>query len=449
MELMAEKQMAYETAVIPRDARIASLERSLAEKIDSLHDIQHQKVSYVSQLTEAKKKTSELEIRLVSAQSSLQEKDSVIQMMQSSFLEPDDEKGSLTPPQNGLYPRGTPSDNHSVGYQTVADPPPIPSSPVKSILGKPSSSGPFQGAGSRSPRSLSKQTTIPPHSRNDNNTSPKHRSQSASPVKSLICNNARHLNQQQQWPGGLPNTPNGFSSREPSAPNRRNGYTTHSLCSGGNKLLSPSSSPPSPPSSNKNVSPNFRGTPHHKPRISHPNFRLLQVPETTADHLRQTQLSTPYRQTFGYNAQRKAHTGPSGMRRSNYQRPPSPRVVKSKTPPPDYHLVSSGRKSSNPNEISMKQRHKSVDDILSSGNGSHPQNIINGYKLIDNCSYELLHTAGMGDAAVPLPVTGMMRTGFGGSAHLRRISSSMDYLDSHHHSSSATSHDYPYILTPS
>ena len=425
LELIAEKQMAFETAVIPRDARIASLERSLAEKIDTLHDVQRQKAAYVTQLSDAKRQISELEIRLTSARSSLQEKDSVIQMMQSSFLEPDDEKVSLTPPQNGAFPKGNYRNHDQVPCQiteVVSQPPAVPAKKHRASTG----SSTLHETGSRSPRSLTRQPPVvsPVH-----NNLAKNRSQSASPVKALVNNNVR--------PRGTTLISNGFSSREPAAPNRRNGYTTHSLCSG-NRFATPSLS--STPSS----TPNIRGSPHHKPRITHSNLRLLQVPGSTVD--RSGQMA--HKQNHAY-AQRKSNTGPSNMRRSNYQRPPSPRLVKSKTPPPDYHLVSSGRRNSGPKGTPTKQRHRSVDDILSGTGKSHLQ-AGNGHGPLHDSSYDFFHSL-VGDT-VPLSSSrGGMRAGFTSSTQLGGISdSSMDYLDKHHqHSSSSPSHEYPCILAPS
>lgn len=422
LELVAEKQMAFEAAVIPKDARIASLERSLAEKIDMLHEVQHQKAAYVSQLTDAKRQISELEIRLTSARSSLQEKDSVIQMMQMSFLEPEDERSSLTPPQNCPFPRGSQRSPDKLPCQ-ITEVTPSPPSGVKS----PANINQQYDVASRSARNPAWQSPLaasPVHN------SANHRSQSASPVKALGSNGLRPR-------GSVPSNQltNGFSSREPPAPNKRNGYTTHSLCSGGR--YSTSTSAPHPHGSNNILSnsapnsPNVRST-SHKPHITHSNVRLLQVTGAVERPV------PTYRQNHTY-AQRKSNTGPGGMRRSNYQRPESPRLVKSKTPPPDYHLVSSGRRNSGPKVLPMKQRHKSVDDILASESEHSPHK---GSNAVQDSSYELFRSL-VGDTVSLTPSRGGgMGSGFVGSTQIGGSE------DNHQHSKSS-SNDYTCILTSS
>ena len=90
LELVAEKQMVLETAVVPRDTRLAHLERSLAEKTDTVHELRQQRSLYLSQISDANQRLAEMEASIASLQSTIAGKDSLIQMLQQSFLEPDD-----------------------------------------------------------------------------------------------------------------------------------------------------------------------------------------------------------------------------------------------------------------------------------------------------------------------------------------------------------------------
>lgn len=398
--------MTFELAVIPKKARISALERSLAEKIDTSHELRYQKAAYLGQLTEANRCITELEIKLTSAQSSLQEKDSVIHMMQKSFLEPEDDPfvHNNTPPAHLLPPppRGHPTLHHppqSHSSHQMPPPPPYPSSPPPTsnyhsphALPPPpphhyfptadnQNDGDSQtpsrdrtGSGSyvevvqiSSPQPSSNHwsTAPPPRSPGPNvplrtlplgspaMAQPAYRSQSLSPVKAL--GGSINGMKPKGVPGNhMPNYPqentsrrNGYSYQSP--PTSR--YFPNPIHQQGND----SSSAPNSPSV-KNVP--------RKPRISHPNMRLLQLPasEYTA--------AGGYRPNHTPNTtRRKCNTGPGGMRR-NYKPLPSPRAVKSKTPPPDYRLVTvSGGKGNNKSEspklAPSKQRHRSVEDILS------------------------------------------------------------------------------------
>ena len=82
--------MALETAVVPRDTRLAHLERALAEKTDIVHELRQQRSMYLSQISDANQRLAEMETRAASLQSTIEEKDSLIQMLQQSFLDPDD-----------------------------------------------------------------------------------------------------------------------------------------------------------------------------------------------------------------------------------------------------------------------------------------------------------------------------------------------------------------------
>lgn len=429
MELVAEKQMAFEAAVIPKNARIASLERSLAEKIDMLHEVQHQKAAYIGQLTDAKRQMSELEIRLTSAHSSLQEKDSVIQMMQTSFLEPEEDGSSLTPPQNCPFPKGSQRSSEKLPCQ-ITEVTPMSSSSQSSTKSTPTN--PQYNITPRTPQNPVRQPSLASPVRQSSN----HRSQSASPVKALGSNGLKPRGSVSGY-----QLTNGFSSGEPPAPNKRNGYTTHSLCSGGRYSSSSTTHHHSNIHSNSAPnSPNVRNT-THKPRITHSNLRVLQVPgavERPGPTLWQNHAHT----------QRKSNTGSGGTRKSSYQRPLSPSVVKSKTPPPDYHLVSAGRSNSAPKVPPKKQRHKSVDNIL----GAEPEKSLsylqNGSSAVQDSSYDLFCSL-VGDT-VPLNQSGGMsgvRSGFGGSMQVG-IPENSNY-DDHQHSKSSPPNEYTCIVANS
>lgn len=359
--------MTFEAAVIPKEARIAALERSLAEKIDALHDLRHQKAAYISQLTEANRQITDFEIRLSSAQSSLKEKDSVIQMMQKSFLEPEEESMShmqplshIPPPKPVYFKResnsldedtGQPGLSSSGSGRYVEGPPDLPpsgwstggfsSSPYSMINVSPKNSNPVRASPLASP--VVHRTNC--------------RSQSASPVKALnsSTNGVK--------PRGAPANQN-YLHETSSIPQRRGVYINYSPPT--SKYLGSSASHTHNSNSMPN-SPNVHNIPR-RPRISHPNMRFLQVPGP--DHV-------GFRQNYSHN-QRKSNTGPGGMRRSNYTPSPSPRAMKSKTPPPDYRLVSvsggRGSKSESPQLVPKKQCHKSVDNILTDTKGENSSN---------------------------------------------------------------------------
>ena len=340
LELVAEKQMAFDAAVIPKNVRIASLERSLAEKIDMLHDVQKQKSAYISELTDAKRQVSELDIRLTSAQSSLQEKDSVIQMMQKSFLEPDEDASPSSLTQN--YPLNLKTSDKSPSQTTEAASLSL-SGVASSVAG---SSSQYSVAPSMPQNMLGQSLLLPSYN---------HANLPVSPVKAQGNPGSRPT-------VSVPDNPvtSSFLSREPAALNRKDD-TAHTRCHrdvhssfsqhhSGNML---SNSAPN--------SPKVRNTPH-KPRITH-SIRLLQAPNKDSPGLE-------YRQNNLYVAS-KAELG--GQKRSNYQRPPYSRHTKSKTPPPDYHLTSIGIMNSCSKALPpQKQRHKSADNTLrkESENGS-------------------------------------------------------------------------------
>jgi hypothetical protein len=194
---------------------------------------------------------------------------------------------------------------------------------------------------------------------------PIYRSKSVSPVKAMGCS----INGMKPKGAHSSHMPN-YSQESIS---RRNGHAHQSPPT--NRYF-PNSSSIHQRNGNSNSapnSPNIKTIPR-KTRISHPNLRLLQVP------------ASDYTAAGGYrpnhtpnNIRRKCNTGPGGMRR-NYKPLPSPRAVKSKTPPPDYRLVTvsggggrANNKSESPKLAHSKQRHHSVEDILSTDQGRRDQ----------------------------------------------------------------------------
>lgn len=401
--------------MIPKEARIAALERSLAEKTDTLRELRHQKSTYLSQLTEANRRLAELEIKLTSALSSLQEKDTVIHMMQKSFLEPEDDPYAIMyiPPSSHYNPQ--PHGNHSPPPHpppSSGPPPPLSfnshhppqlhlyNQPHHSHLPPPKTCYPMQdkpntldreiaqNRGSRGSGSYVDITPFPPPSLSSNHwpigsaTPPKspnipmrnsplaspsvhQASYNGLPVKTLVNG---------MKPRGAPS--NHSTNYTQEVPSRKNGYSIHHTPPASRYTPNPIHYHGNNISSSAPNSPGVKSSPR-KPRISHPNMRLLQVP-TPADY----SSGVGFRQNHTHNNHLcwKSNTGPVGTRRGNYKAFPSPREVKSKTPPPDYRLVSvsggrGGGKPDPPQVQPTKQRHKSVEDMLGCDyeSGSAPQ----------------------------------------------------------------------------
>ena len=133
-----------------------------------------------------------------------------------------------------------------------------------------------------------------------------------------------------------------------------------------------------------NSAPNSPNTRSRKPRISHPNLHFLHVPNTSYPH----------------SHAGKANTSPRGTRMNPPLSPGfSDRAVKSKTPPPNYKLVSYSSASGNGgvgqsnrrtmvNQSPSKQRHHSVEDILG---GKEYDLTMRGHSF-QNGSMELFHS---------------------------------------------------------
>lgn len=480
LELVAEKQMTFEIAVIPKEARISALERSLAEKIDTLHELRHQKAAYMSQLTEANRRITELEIKLTSVQSSLQEKDSVITMMQKSFLDPEDDPFATTthssisstaqllpPPSSGHPTHHHPPQSHP-NHQMHLPPPYPPTSSYNHPLPPPphhyfptadSSNGidgdttPRDRTGSGSYIEVVSFTTpqpLPNHwSANGPQprspgpnipirtlplggppavAQPTYRSKSVSPVKALGGN----INGMK--PKGAPG--NHLTNYPQETPSRRNGYTPLHQSPPTNRYFPNSIHQQRSNSNSAPNSPSVKSTPR-KPRISHPNMRLLQVP------------TSEYTAAVGYrpnhtpnNIRRKCNTGPGAMRR-NYKPLPSPRAVKSKTPPPDYRLVTvsgsrGNNKSESPKLAPTKPRHRSVEDMLSTAHEG--QGHQRDTPLYHPDSLELFQTL-IGDSSN----MGRNRGELASSLQLREERSGDSY-GGHQHSKSSPSNNFNQIL---
>ena len=377
--------MALETAVVPRDTRLAHLERSLAEKTDIVHELRQQRSMYLSQISDANQRLAEMESRMASLQSTIQEKDSLIHMMQQSFLDPDDcsnvslsfsqedsmsstlhhspvsaKKFSLngaTIPlslmgSGGMSPRGSEIRSHYDQLSLQTPPPPLP--PMSSYHHRYANGAHAHGGRTSrhsegSSRYRGYQIELGSPVKGYSNicvpSSPVkgmqyERSGSLSPVKrpndrgphnkyytlelsdDVMDGSPYHRGQLQPAGGGY-----GGSHGSP-------------VTSAHHKLSAPSSN--SAPNS-----PNVRKVHHHRPRTSQPNLHQIHAPvhgaggggSSRQSGSRDSNLSTltrlgsppKYRNPKGV----KSNTG--DMKRNQIQ-PPTDVEVKSKTPPPNYKL---------------------------------------------------------------------------------------------------------------
>lgn len=327
--------MALEAAVIPRDSRMEQLERTVSEQVITIQELNQQRSSYISQLTDKNKSLAELETKVYSLKLSVTEKDAVIQALQNSFLDPEDLS------QDDYALMGSPILHHSpvaakkhsfslTGAQvdvdgTVSLPgditssyPLFPASPPVQRRGLPN------GAYARG-----HVTDIPVRRFSDKGVPVGPRS--LSPVKrtAVAVPPVYMMKDPPVYASGLPNShykmnyPLPVSNSAPNSPNNRTGS--------------------------------------RKSRISHPNMHFLQIPSESPPP------SSP-RKPVVENG--KPNTSPVDVRR-NPSKPhissnPVCRTGKSKTPPPNYKLVSFSSSSTSHQDslISLKQRHYSVDDVL-------------------------------------------------------------------------------------
>lgn len=338
LELVAEKQMALEAAVIPRDSRMEQLERTVSEQTVTIQELCHQRSSYISQLTDTNKKLAELETKVSSLRQTVTEKDAVIQALQHSFLDPEDLS------QDEYTFMGSPVLHHS---------------PVAAKkLGFPLTGAQMDIDGTVSlPGDITSSYPIFPHSPptrkrglpNGAYAARGHMSENLSPVRRYsdkgVAVGPRSLS-----PVKRTAPPPMYMMKDPPA-----------YGSGGNGSPSPHYNKlnyPLPVSNSAPNSPNNR-TGLRRGRTSHPNMHFLQVPSSKSPP-----PSSPWKPPFENG---KSNSGPAEMRRNHSKPPLSPnpaadRAVKSKTPPPNHKLVSFS--SSTTYNLSQKQRHHSVDDVV-------------------------------------------------------------------------------------
>lgn len=408
--------MVLEAAVVPRDTRLAHLERSLAEKTDIVHELRQQRSMYLSQISDANQKNTEMEARVASLLSTIHEKDSLIQVLQQSFLDPDDfslsqdnqlssslhhspvsaKKFSL----NGAHGRNSGGSERSPYDQLSLQ---IPPPPVSGSFHQRFANGAHAHA-SRTMRHSEGSRGNPGTS--DLGSPVKEysdRSLSPCPVKAVpsekvsslsLIQKANDRGTSQYYTMELPDddmTDSGpYHHSQGGQPhmggsgaygNSNHGYVT------AHKLLS------APTSSSAPNSPSVRKV-TRKPRISQPSLQHnmhLHVPgqssngrEPNLSNL--TRLGSPPKQRNPRMI--KSNTGDM---RTSHIRPLVDAEMKSKTPPPNYKLVShrhqargQSRGGSSPGSVKRKcesashhgshghkksdhhkQRHHSVDDVLS------------------------------------------------------------------------------------
>ena len=380
--------MALETAVVPRDTRLAHLERSLAEKTDIVHELRQHRSMYLSQISDANQRLAEMETRMASLQSTIQEKDSLIQMLQQSFLDPDDysstcssfsqddqlltslhhspvsaKKFTLNGGPVGIGGRGG-NDRSPYDQLSLQIPPPtLPSfhhqrftngahahasghgrssrhSESSSLRGYPGELGsPVKGYSNYSvPTSPVKAVqyersgSLSPVKRRNERGAPKYYNLEMSDDTMVDSSSSYHYRAQ------LPTTSGGFgngSGYGNGTHNAASSPTTHH-----HKLSVPTSnSAPNSPSVRKAV---------QKPRISQPNLHHIQHAPPAAggsaaarangggreQNLSSlTQLGSPPK----YRNPKVVKSNTGDMKR-NHIRPPVDMAVKSKTPPPNYKL---------------------------------------------------------------------------------------------------------------
>ncbi|XP_065887212.1 angiomotin-like isoform X2 [Dysidea avara] len=127
LQVVAERQMVLDAATVPRDTAIARMKRTIAEQQDTIEELKQQKMNYMVQLYDANKKIADLENKKAILQLNVAEKDSLIQTLQQSYAEVDDDLwashgGEMSPTMKALSPSptvmGIPSPrspNHKAG----------------------------------------------------------------------------------------------------------------------------------------------------------------------------------------------------------------------------------------------------------------------------------------------------------------------------------------------
>jgi hypothetical protein len=85
LEMSTENQMTLDSATLPRDAMISHLERVVRDQGDTIAELKQQKMNYIEKLYNVNKRVADLESRLQTMQSTITEKDALIQTLQEAF----------------------------------------------------------------------------------------------------------------------------------------------------------------------------------------------------------------------------------------------------------------------------------------------------------------------------------------------------------------------------
>ena len=388
LELVAEKHMVLEAAVIPRDSRVGQLERTVSEQTITIQELYQQRANYVTQLSDTNQRLAELETKLSSMKVTINEKDTVIQALQHSFFDPDelsqDEHMLTSSPILHHSPVAAKKYGFHLGSQTDID----------GTVSLPGDMNSAKSYPQYPPSPPMKRRGVPNGTYTTSHISRGHVNESLSPVRRYPENrptggqrsiNERNSASRSLSPVKRSSTERGapvYMVKDPNPPYASGSPTEYPPPSASHGSFSHYSklSYPLPVSNSAPNSPNTRSV-TRKPRISHPNLHFLQVPNTSSPHSRAG----------------KANTSPRGTRMT----PPGlpDRAVKSKTPPPNYKLVSYSSGNGNGgggqsnrrtmvNRSPSKQRHHSVDDIL----GSKEYDLTTRGHSLQNGSMELFQS---------------------------------------------------------
>ena len=288
-------------------------------------ELKQQKSVYVSQLADSHQRITELETRIASLQSSLGEKESIIQTLQTSFLEPDDDIDSsllLLPPPPPLSPSKAVQNLHS--FTTVSGSSntlplsshgassdslfPVPSSASKNVGHHLLSNGarPVNGVVAR--------TSIPPH------------------AKLVTAPSGAKISTEGGGGGGGGNR--GFhNSLKLTSAESNSSLVSSSPFHRNFRQFAPIHSHSEPNSPRVRVA--------RKPRTSQPNLRL------PSNHAVESSSSS--------SSHTPAKMSPNVISKSQF------RAMKSKTPPPHYRVSSS---QNGERKKASKPRHHSTDGFL-------------------------------------------------------------------------------------
>lgn len=348
--------MVLEAAVIPRDSRMEQLERTLSEQTVTIQELYQQRGSYIAQLTDTSQKLAELETKVSSLKMTLNEKDVVIQALQHSFLDPDELS------QDDYTLMGSPVLHHSpvAAKQFPMNGTQVDIDGTVSLPGDLTSNTSYTMYSGSPPQ---RKRVLP----NGTHPSPMGLSDGQFPVR-RYSDKTTYVGTRSLSPvkrsGGPPPV---YMMKDPPAYGNGGSSDYGSPSPHFNKL-----SYPFPVSNSAPNSPNNQ-TGARKSRISHPNIHFLQVPASQSP-------SPTSPQKFPFETG-KSNTSPVEMRRNHSipSQSPTERGAKSKTPPPNYKLVSfsstnsSNRGTSMP-KLTSKQRHHSMDNVIKSNSVIPSQN---------------------------------------------------------------------------